>query len=1112
MARSTTVVEASSTPSSKTALSLVGRVDDRLSRVTVVKRNGLIVPFRADRLSSAISGAFREVHAVLASSPLPQELFTAVATVTELVVAAVRERFLAAETDSRSPEAVGTEDKGRVGATASITVEELQDLVERKLMEASYYDIARAYIVYRDHHKHLREDSPENLRVVRRDGKSIVRFNPMKVGAAVEAAFLESVSHGHFAAERVLGAVNLVTNKVVSQCLANVDEARTIGVETIQDIIEQELMDEKFFEVAKRFILYRAARQAARLRQGVTASVDGAGVNASLVAPAARVVTEVPKGRTFQVTNIDGKTFELTETELRTRINYACDRFQGLVDPEAILEDSIRNFYEGIRTDEVDTSTIMAARGRIERDPAYSYVAASLLLDLIYRETIGVAAVDSTLEASYRKGFGEALAFGVKHDRLAPVLLDFDIEALAAALVPERDFKFQYLGLQTLYDRYLLHEKERRFETPQYFWMRVAMGLSINEGEQRTARSIEFYNVLSQFRFVSSTPTLFNSGTCHSQMSSCYLSTVMDDLQHIFKSVSDDAQLSKWAGGLGNDWTNVRATGSWIKGTNGRSQGVIPFLKVANDTAVAVNQGGKRKGAMCAYMETWHLDIEDFLELRKNTGDERRRTHDMNTANWIPDLFMKRVAENGQWTLFSPSDVPDLHDLVGRAFEERYVAYELMADRGEVQLFKRIEATAIWRKMLSMLFETGHPWITFKDPSNIRSPQDHVGVVHSSNLCTEILLNTSVEEVAVCNLGSINLVELTTDSGLDEELLADTVHTAIRMLDNVIDLNYYPIPEAEVSNMRHRPIGLGLMGFQDALYVQRISYSSPEAVEFADKSMEQISYHAILGSALLAKERGAYPTFKGSKWDRGFLPIDTLQQLIDDRGGEWMEVSTTSALDWDKVRAAIKNYGMRNSNTMAIAPTATISNITGATQSIEPMYKHLFAKSNLSGEFLVHNDYLVRDLKQHGLWDAEMVDDLKYFDGSLQEIERVPQDLKRLYECAFEIEPEWIIECASRRQKWIDMGQSLNLYIAEPSGKKLHDMYFLAWRRGLKTTYYLRSLGATQIEKSTTDINRRGLQPRWMKNKSASSNIVIDRGESEVPLVCGLDGECESCQ
>lgn len=769
----------------------------------------------------------------------------------------------------------------------------------------------------------------------------------------------------------------------------------------------------------------------------------------------------------------------------------------------------------------------MAAKARIEKEPDYSYVAARLLLDITYRETMGVDAHNPDLEKHHRKYFAKYLKKAVELERLDGELLTYDLDKLAAALDLSRDEKFTYLGIQTLYDRYLIHERDVRLETPQIFWMRVSMGLAVNEGKNREEKAIEFYNVLSQFLFVSSTPTLFNAGTLHPQLSSCYLSTVMDDLKHIFKVVSDDAQLSKWAGGLGNDWTNVRATGSWIKGTNGRSQGVIPFLKVANDTAVAVNQGGKRKGAMCAYLETWHLDIEDFLELRKNTGDERRRTHDMNTANWIPDLFMKRVSENGQWMLFSPSDVQDLHDLYGEAFEKRYKEYEAMAEAGELKLFKKVEALTLWRKMLSMVYETGHPWITFKDPSNIRSPQDHKGVVHSSNLCTEILLNTSEAETAVCNLGSVNLAAHITDGELDEELISKTVRTAIRMLDNVIDINFYPTDEARASNIRHRPVGLGLMGFQDALYEKNISYASQEAINFSDESMEMISYYAILASSELAKERGTYETYKGSKWDRGLLPIDTIGVLSEQRGNQengepWLDVDTSAKLDWSVIRESVKKHGMRNSNTMAIAPTATISNISGVTQSIEPSYKHLFAKSNLSGEFTICNTYLVNKLKELNLWDAEMVDDLKYFDGSITEIERIPDEVKYVYLTAFEIEPEWVIECASRRQKWIDMGQSLNLYLGTPSGKKLHSMYLFAWKKGLKTTYYLRSLGATQIEKSTMDINKRGLQPRWMKSKSASSDVVVARSEAEgaaekkeaaMPVAsCNLDGDCESCQ
>jgi ribonucleoside-diphosphate reductase alpha chain len=1050
--------------------------------ITVVKRNGMIVPFRRDRIARAIEGAFREVEGISKASPLPQALHTAVHEVTSQVVQTLTNTALAG---------------------ASLTVEGVQDVVEVTLMESGHYDVARAYIVYRDNHEAQRQDSPENLKIKRRDGKA-VRFKPLKIAFAIERAFRASLKIEGQTPADVISTVNAVTNRVVARSGDLVREGIELDIEKIQDEVEQQLMAENHYQVAKDYILYRADRAKLREQEYATHEI----VQEEQEAP--------PVGRVFHVRGEDGEIKILSETTLRGRINHACKGLEDIVSSQAIYEDSVRNFYEGIRLDEIDTSNMMAARARIEKEPACSYVAARLLLDVIYREVLSSPAENVSLAEIHKQSFRTQLEESVRFERVNPALLDFDLDQIADSLDISRDLTFQYLGLQTLYDRYLLHEKGRRIETPQYFWMRVAMGLALGEGAHRTARAIEFYNVLSQFLFVSSTPTLFNSGTLHSQMSSCYLSTVMDDLQHIFKCVADDAQLSKWAGGLGNDWTNVRATGSRIKGTNGKSQGVIPFLKVANDTAVAVNQGGKRKGAMCAYLETWHLDIEDFLELRKNTGDERRRTHDMNTANWIPDLFMQRINESGMWTLFSPNDVVDLHDLYGKAFETRYLEYEAMADRGEIELFKRVEALTLWRKMLSMLFETGHPWITFKDPSNIRSPQDHVGVVHSSNLCTEILLNTSEDEVAVCNLGSINLPAHCNEKGLDETLLKQTIKTAVRMLDNVIDINFYPITEAENSNLKHRPIGLGLMGFQDALYIRKIPYSSPAAVEFADTSMEFIAYHAILASAELAAERGSYKSFKGSKWDRGLLPLDTLELLRQERGAEFLEIEATSALDWNKVREAIKKHGMRNSNTLAIAPTATISNISGVTQSIEPNYKNLYAKSNLSGEFLIHNTYLVDELKKRGLWDAEMIDDLKYFDGSILEIERIPEDLKQLFLTAFEIEPEWIIECASRRQKWIDMGQSLNLYIAEPSGKKLHDMYMLAWRRGLKTTYYLRSMGATQIEKSTTDINRRGLQPRWMKSKSASANVQVEREEvateNSVPVVCGLDGECESCQ
>lgn len=1419
---------------------------------TVVKRNGTLVPFRRERILHAIEAAFRDTKKAPVPTPLDSELKKVIEQMTDLVVKQV---LLLAS-------------KG-----ACLTVEGIQDVVEVTLMKNGHHDVARDYIIYRDERKAKRETSVQNLKIFRRDKTTPARFNPMKIASSIERAFRRARKIEEHSPDEVVGAVNLLTQKIVAEMSDLAAKGDTLYIDMIEDRIERELMLEKFFDVAKNYILYRAekALRQETLQPNFSHSDDGAPV------------------RTFEISTAEGGTLKINELMLRNKMNFACRGLETLVSADELVESAIAQFYTGMKEHEVDIANIFAAKSKIEKEPAYSQVASRLLLDVLYRETVGLSASDSALNKAHRQYFKKYIKEAIALERLSPQLLDFDLDELAAAIDLKRDDLFNYLGLQTLYDRYFIHHEQRRLETPQIFWMRVSMGLCLLEGEQKNKRAIEFYNVLSQFYFTSSTPTLFNSGTLHSQLSSCYLSTVMDDLQHIFKVVADDAQLSKWAGGIGNDWTNVRATGARIKGTNGSSQGVIPFLKVANDTAVAVNQcfdpdtrvftsrgvqpianisvgelvlgisgkyqkvtqkflynqkepmveldvkhslqplkvtaghplyairgipleqaqertlhwlnkakarcewveagqlqkgdlvaqvipketqivphfdeedarlygillgdghlskdgfqwgisgnqqndthlefvrhyltkreihfwetkrddtyiqihwaagrgairdatngriigsgaptlpfeyddiydheknkhiasrfahlprpqalallqglletdgnvsrgkeitfsntslhliediryqllrfgiptagnlrirnhnhkarrsdgsithfkgttynydlripafaelaekigckplkkhnwlnyggfifsrvksvkkvpetaivcdlevegdesymttaglahnGGKRKGAMCAYLETWHLDIEDFLELRKNTGDERRRTHDMNTANWIPDLFMKRVRESGMWTLFSPSDVPDLHDLYGSAFEQRYIAYEKMVEEGKIKLFKRIEAVQLWRKMLSMLFETGHPWITFKDPSNIRSPQDHVGVVHSSNLCTEILLNTSAEETAVCNLGSINLAMHTTEKGIDEKRLAATVHTAVRMLDNVIDINFYPTIEAKTSNLRHRPIGLGFMGFQDALYIQNISYASHAAVEFADKSMEMISYYAILASTELAQEKGTYQTFKGSKWDRGLLPIDTIDLLEKERG-EKIDVDRSTSMHWDVVRAAIKKHGMRNSNTMAIAPTATIGNITGAIPSIEPLYKHLFVKSNLSGEFTITNPYLVAKLKAYNLWDEEMVDDLKYFDGSIREIERIPSELKDLFLTAFEIEPEWIIECAARRQKWIDMGQSLNLYLAEPSGKKLHQMYMLCWEKGLKTQYYLRTLGATQIEKSSIDINKRGLQPRWMKSKSASSNIKVERADETTPKACTLGEACESCQ
>ena len=807
---------------------------------------------------------------------------------------------------------------------------------------------------------------------------------------------------------------------------------------------------------------------------------------------------------------------------LRTVIEAACEGLGTHIDATPIITETIKNLYDGVPMAQVYDSAILASRTLIEKDPAYSQVTARILMHVIRKEILGKEVLQGDMQAEYGTYFAKYINEGISAELLDPRMREFDLPRLAAALNASRDLQFNYLGLQTLYDRYFLHIEDRRIEMPQAFFMRVAMGLSLNELD-RERRAIEFYEILSTFDFMSSTPTLFNSATTRPQLSSCYLTTVDDDLDGIYEALKENALLSKFAGGLGNDWTNVRALGSHIKGTNGKSQGVVPFLKVVNDTAVAVNQGGKRKGAVCAYLETWHLDIEEFLELRKNTGDDRRRTHDMNTSNWIPDLFMKRVMEGGDWTLFSPSNTPDLHDKYGRAFEEAYVAYEQKADRGELKPFRRIPAQQLWRKMLGMLFETGHPWITFKDPCNIRSPQQHIGVVHSSNLCTEITLNTNETEIAVCNLGSVNLTaHMTTDANgkmiLDHEKLQRTVRTAMRMLDNVIDINYYAVAKARNSNLKHRPVGMGIMGFQDCLHMQRIPYASDEAVKFADSSMEAVCYYAYQASNELAQERGVYSTYKGSLWDRGILPQDSVAMLAAERGG-YVEVDNSSTMDWSGLRARIKQHGMRNSNCVAIAPTATISNIIGVSACIEPTFQNLFVKSNLSGEFTVVNEYLVRDLKDRGLWDEVMIADLKYFDGTLSKIDRIPQDLRDLYATAFEVEPSWLVEAASRRQKWIDQAQSLNIYMGGASGKKLDDTYKLAWLRGLKTTYYLRTMAATHVEKSTVASSQLnsvssggGVNGTDAAAASAAGGVEADGPVCTMrPGDAGFE-ECEACQ
>ncbi|MEX8517490.1 MAG: ribonucleoside-diphosphate reductase subunit alpha [Leptothrix sp. (in: b-proteobacteria)] len=946
--------------------------------------------------------------------------------------------------------------------------------------------------------------------IIRRNG-AVVAFEPHKIAVAMMKAFLAVLGTQGAASASVRETVEQLTEGVVRALMRSRPSGGTFHIEDVQDQVELGLMRGGHHEVARAYVLYR--EQHARARQ-----------QAHPAAPA-----QPPEFMAIE----NGQRVPLDMQRLQALIDAACVNLGPEVTGVPVLAETRRNLYDGVPIDEVYKASILAARTLIEKDPSYTRVTARLLLHTIRREVLGAEVNQAEMAGRYAEYFPQFVQKGVEAELLDEQLLQYDLPRLGAALKAERDLNFDYLGLQTLYDRYFLHIKKQRIEMPQAFFMRVAMGLALGERD-REARAIEFYEVLSNFDFMSSTPTLFNAGTRRSQLSSCYLTTVPDDLDGIYEAIKDNAMLSKFAGGLGNDWTSVRALGSHIKGTNGESQGVVPFLKVVNDTAVAVNQGGKRKGAVCAYLETWHLDIEEFLELRKNTGDDRRRTHDMNTANWVPDLFMRRVMEGadaadpsrGQWTLFSPSNCPDLHDKFGTEFEEAYTRYEAMADRGEITLFKRLRAVDLWRKMLTMLFETGHPWITFKDACNVRSPQQHVGVVHSSNLCTEITLNTNVSEIAVCNLGSINLAQHLTSGPngakmLDTVKLKRTVSTAMRMLDNVIDINYYAVKKARDSNLRHRPVGLGLMGFQDALYQLRVPYASQEAVEFADRSMEAICYHAYWASTDLAAERGRYETYAGSLWDRGILPLDSLKLLAEQRGG-YVQADTSATLDWNSLRDRIRTYGMRNSNCVAIAPTATISNIIGVDASIEPCFGNLSVKSNLSGEFTVVNEYLVRDLKKLGLWDDIMVMDLKHFDGSLRRIDRVPEELKRLYATAFEVDATWLVEAAARRQKWIDQAQSLNIYMAGASGKKLDETYKLAWLRGLKTTYYLRTMGATHAEKSTVKagamnaVSSSSGATAYAAAPEAAAPTAAEPAEA-VPAsdvrFCSIDNpDCEACQ
>lgn len=939
-----------------------------------------------------------------------------------------------------------------------------------------------------------RVDKKMGLMVTKRTGE-VVDFDATRIKNAIHKAILSTNS------TVASDVIDKIVDDVAIEVKTRFNEFFP-NVENIQDIVEKHLIKNGLYELSKEYILYRARRNEERQQEkqkNMEKSVLGK----------------------LTVQKRDGRMVLFNVQKVKDSLRRASRGHESVITEEVLsmlVKEVVKNLYDGVKTSEIDNALVLGTTAFIERDPAYNAMSARLFLQKTYKEVMGESVREATLQEAYRAAFLNGIKVGVAKKRIDPRMLEFDLEQLADAIDIQQDLIFDYLGVKTLYDSYFLKIDGSMLELPQTFWMRVAMGLSLLE-QDKNKKALEFYRLLSSMRFVSSTPTLFHAGLTHAQLSSCYLSTVDDDLTHIFKVFSDNAQLSKWSGGIGNDWTYIRATGAKVKKTQIESQGVIPFLKIANDIVMAVNLSGKRRGGTCAYLETWHLDVEEFLDLRKNTGDERRRTHDMNTANWIPDLFMKRVINDENWTLFSPDEVPDLHDLYGRKFEKRYMEYEEMARNGKLRKHKVVSAQKLWKKMLSMLFETGHPWITFKDPCNIRSPQDHVGVVHSSNLCTEITLNTSFEETAVCNLGSINLERHFIDGVFNKEVLAQTVRTAIRMLDNVIDLNFYPTPEARRSNIRHRPVGLGIMGLQDALFRLNVAYDSPEALAFTDTSMEFISYHAILASSDLAEERGTYETFKGSKWDRGFLPLDTLDLLEEERGMKLVDISKNTTLDWDVVRENIRAKGMRNSNLMAIAPTATISNISGCYPSIEPIYKNLYVKANKFGEFTIINPYLVADLKAIGMWNQDVLDQIKFYDGSIQKIQGIPAELKAKYKEAFEIDPLWCIRMTATRAKWIDQAQSHNVFMKGVSGKMLNDIYLYAWKTGMKTTYYLRTLAASQIEKSTLDANKFGFtqmrddakSPQQFHETAAVAQAA--NPAAAAPKACLLaDPTCEACQ